>query len=272
MSSIVVPVNFSQNSANAARYAADLALVIGADVHLLYVFQLPVSMSEVPMPEAAYDSFRDSGLDLLNRLTEELTTRSFGKVRITSLMQTGAIEQEIESFCELKKPFLVVMGASANTFENLLVGSSTIKALRHLRYPVLVVPANAKFKTIRKIVIACDRDDIDSGMPHAMPFLRELSRLLGSQLEVVHALSQEESATEASFEYNKWKNDVNILDPALHLISRPDLSHGLTSYLEKQEADWLMVSPKSHSFLEFHRSRSKQLANHCPIPLISLHE
>src|SRR5579872_3990654 len=131
MSSIVVPVNFTDNSANAARYAADLALVTGADIHLLYVFQIPVSLSEVPMPEAAYENLRESGLDLLNRLQKELTTRTFGKIQVTTDMQTGNVENLIETSCASKKPFLVVMGASANTLENILVGSSTIRALHH---------------------------------------------------------------------------------------------------------------------------------------------
>ena len=272
MSSIVVPVNFSANSANAARYATDLAFAMGADIHLLYVFQLPVSLSEVPMPETAFDNLRNSCLELLSDLQQELTTRTFGKVRVTTLMQIGAVEQVIESFCKLKKPLLVVMGASGDTFENLLAGSSTKRALHHLRYPVLVVPANAKFKTIRKIVIACDRSDIDSGMPHALQFLKELTGLLGSQLEAVHAIAQKESASEASIEYNRWKNDVSTLGPALHFINEPHLGQGLCDYTAKHQADWLMVSPKRHSFLEFHRSRSNQLVEKCTVPILSLHE
>jgi nucleotide-binding universal stress UspA family protein len=60
MKSIVVPVDFSTCSANAARYAADLALAIKADLHLIHVILVPVTAAELNMTESVYRDFHVS--------------------------------------------------------------------------------------------------------------------------------------------------------------------------------------------------------------------
>lgn len=273
MRTIVVPVNFTPNAANAAHYAAAIALAIGANIHLVYVFQIPASMSEVPMPDSVFDEMRDSGLQLLTDLQTALTKQTSGKVRVTTDMQVGGIEAKIDSACKQHKPFLVVMGASGHTIENVVNGSTTVRAIRHLPYPVLVIPEKAVFRAVKKIVVACDREDIDSGMPDNMPFFKELSGLLNARLIVVHVLTgREESAAEAIEEYNVWKKEVAAFSPEIHFVRRPRVEDGINDYLADHEADWLMVFPKMHSVLEFHKSRTKQIIQTCVLPVMSLHE
>jgi nucleotide-binding universal stress UspA family protein len=273
MHSIVVPVNFTANSANAARYAADMARAIGAEIHLINVFELPVSMSEVPMPESVFQELRDDGFELLSGLQTELTKQTSGKVTIFTDLEIGGIEAKLEAFCHRRQPLLVVMGATGDKFPAMLDGSNTARALHRLPYPILVVPAGAQFHAIGKIIVACDKEDIDNGMPAALPFLQELSDLLGAGLEVVHVLTNgEESAAEAIEEYNVWKKDAAALAPELHFVRQPRVEDGLTEYLRHHHADWVIVFPKSHSVLEFHHSKSKKIVEHCVIPVMSVHE
>ncbi|HWB90330.1 MAG TPA: universal stress protein [Puia sp.] len=273
MRSIVAPVNFSANASNAARYAADMALAIGAGLHLIYVFQVPASVSEVPLPESVFDEMRDGGLELLDDLKAELTKRTAGKIKITTDLEIGGVEAEIKAFCKRQNPFLVIMGASGHQLENVLDGSATVRAVRRLPYPVLVIPENATFRTVKKIVLACDKEDIDGGMSDNMTFLKEISGLMKAELIVLHVLTnREESAAGAIEEYNVWKKEVSAFHPEIHFIRRPRVDEGINDYLASHESDWLMVFPKSHSLLEFHRSRAKQIVQTCAVPVMSLHE
>jgi len=273
MRSIVVPVNFAPNAANAARYAADIALAIGANLHLIYVMQIPASVSEVPLPESVFDTMRDSGYELLTDFQTKLTKRTGGKVGVATDLEIGGTEAKIESYCKQIKPFMVIMGASGDTLANVINGSTTVRAIRHLPYPVLVIPGDAKFEAIKKIVVACDKEDIDSGMPDNMTFLKELSELLKARLVVVHVLTDsEESSAEAIEEYNVWKKGVAAFHPEMHFVRRPRVEDGINDYLASHEADWLMVFPKSHSVLEFHKSRTRQIVQSCTVPVMSLHE
>lgn len=273
MRSIVVPVNFTANSANAARYASDLAMAIRADIHLVYVFQPPASVAEIPLPDAVYDEMRNSGEDLLQELSGQLVKHTAGMVRIYTDMEIGGIGPRLDAFCKLRNPLLVVMGASGHGLPNVLEGSHTLQAMRRLRYPVLVVPAKAEWHPVHRIVAACDKEDIDAGLPGALHFLDELSRLLHARLEVVHVITHSEgNACDAIAEYNIWKKDVRALAPELHFVHRSQVQNGVSDYLEIHPADWLMVFPKSHSCLEFHKSRAKQIVLTCAIPVMSVHE
>lgn len=273
MQSIVVPVNFTADSANAARYAADMARAIGAEIHLINVFEIPVSVSQVPLPESVFQGLRENSLQLLSGLQAELTIRTVNQVPIFTNLEIGSIESRLEAFCESRKPLLVVMGATGNHLPSILDGSNTATALRRLSYPILVVPAGAIFHPVEKIVLACDREDIDSGMPDTLPFLQKLGDLLGARLEVLHVLTTgEESAAEAVGEYNVWKTEAAVLAPELHFVRQPRVEDGLTEYLGRHPADWVMVFPKSHSALEFHRSRSRKIMGHCLVPVMSVHE
>lgn len=273
MRSIIVPVNFTANSATAARYAADLAVAIKADIHLVYVFQPPVSAAEIPLPESVYEEMRNSGEELLQEMSNLLAKHTSGAVKVYTDMEIGSIRSRLEAYCQFRNPFLVVMGSSGNGLANVLEGSHTVQAIRRLRYPVLVVPPKGEWHPVHKIVAACDKEDIDSGLPGALPFLDELSQLLHARLEVVHVITNGDgSAADAIAEYNVWKRDIKALAPELHFVRQTHVQNGVSDYLENHQADWLMVFPKSHSFLEFHKSRAKQIVLTCAIPVMSVHE
>ncbi|HLZ89081.1 MAG TPA: universal stress protein [Puia sp.] len=272
MKSIVVPVNYTPNSANAARYAADLALSIGADIHLFHTFQVPMSIAEVPMPEPVFDELQNNGLDLLKNLSAELVNRGSGRIRVSTEMQIGTVESALEQFCKEKEPLLVVMGATGGGLENALLGSNTVRAVRHLPYPILVVPEDAHFQPIKNVVVACDREDLFLGLPVATPVLRELSGLPDVRLEVVHVITGEESASEFTEAYNRWKGQVKGMQPELHFVRGAGVEEGLTEHLRGRPADLVLVFPKRHGLLEFHRSHARRLVLHCAVPVMSLHE
>jgi nucleotide-binding universal stress UspA family protein len=48
MRTIIAPTDFSAVSLNAVNYAADLAVAINAELILLHVVQIPITVSEIP--------------------------------------------------------------------------------------------------------------------------------------------------------------------------------------------------------------------------------
>ncbi|GGA94449.1 universal stress protein [Puia dinghuensis] len=274
MKSIVVPVNYTKNAANAARYAADLALSLGADIHLVYVFEIPLTLSEAPLPPGAFEELELGKVTLLRDLKRELTARTTEPLNITTTIEVGNVETQLEVFCKTKDPFLVVMGASGNGIDNIFAGSNTILAVRQLPYPVLVVPEKASFNSIGKIVVACDREDILTGLPSALPYLKELGRHLpGTRVEILHVITdKEESTTELEEAYNSWKGEVSSLLPILHFIRRSKVENGIDDYLKGCVAGLVMVFPKNHGPLEFHKSQARKVVLHCALPVMSVHE
>ena len=119
MRTIIVPVNFSKNSTNAAHYAADLARTIGAELNLVHVFQAPMVIPEVPIPENVLEEMRDTNLSLLKDLAADLRKRTDDKIKVSIDMKIGATEKKIESFCQNKKTHCCLMQVDGNLFHSI---------------------------------------------------------------------------------------------------------------------------------------------------------
>ncbi|MBK8610684.1 MAG: universal stress protein [Chitinophagaceae bacterium] len=58
---------------------------------------------------------------------------------------------ELKEVCERVKPYTVVMGSQGKTAaEHILFGSHATHAIKDLEWPVITVPPNAKYTTIKK--------------------------------------------------------------------------------------------------------------------------
>ena len=271
MRKIVAPVSFAANAVNAARYAADLAAAIDAELHLVYVLPQPNPLTRRPMPDFVYQDMRDSGYIMLNDLCMELMKRIGKKVPISTHLETGDVPGRLQEFCRRIKPFLVVMGAGESLMEE-PDNSNTLRAMQRLPYPLLIIPADAGFHGIHQVAIACEQEDVFSGVSTALPFLKELHTLLGAKFDMVHVVVSGQSIERTLQEYDSLKATLEGFGRELHIIRQDAVEEGVQYYLSRHPVDLLLVLPKKHALIEFHRSRAKEIAVNCPVPVMSLHE
>jgi nucleotide-binding universal stress UspA family protein len=272
MKSIVVPVDFSACSANAARYAADLALAIKADLHLIHVIQVPVTAAELNMTESVYRDMVEGANISLKKMQADLTKRTQQRIRIDILVDAGNVADKVRDLCRQVSAYAIVLGASGPKLEKFLAGSPVGSLLRQLDYPVLIVPETAVFKQFRRILLAFDLDDIGCGMPHSLPLLKDLREHFGSRFDIITVETGKVMSDEAScFECGGWKEQLKELYPEVHYIRKAKVEEGIMEYLGHHEADLVMVFPKKHGFFDFHVSQSRRLAQNSPIPVLSLH-
>src|SRR6185312_1717858 len=186
-------------------------------------------------------------------------------------METGAVSYRLGKYCEAIKPFMVVMGAVASAFDRFLAGSPTLEALRHLPYPLLVIPANVEFEKPERILLACDFEDIENGMAGAVTFLRDLKDLFGPDFQVINVTTAaEEGQGEAKYAFSAWRSRLRDIHPELNFLHTRTVVDGVEEYLDEHPADWLIVFPKKHAFL--HRSQTRKLVLHSHVPVMSIHE
>lgn len=257
MRSIVVAVDFTASAVNAAHYAADLALAMQTDIHLLHVFEVPVIPAEAPVG-CVFDEMEKNARDLLDSLSADLQNRTRRQVTITAVLEIGSPVSKIGEFCKREKPLLTVMGTPG---------------IRTLPCPVLVVPPGAMFRAIRKIAIACDLTELQQSMPVSLTFLKDLKDIFACHFEVISVATEKASRKEnADFELYQWKEWAKDVIPELHFIKAASIDDGIRDYLLDHDIDWLMVFPKHHGLWEFHQSQSKKILLNCPVPVISIHE
>lgn len=272
MKSIVVPINFSPCAINAAHYAADLAEVIHADLHLIHVIQVPVNTAELMMTQEVYEEMVQAADASLKELQVELTRRTHHKVQIDTTLDAGSIAAKVKGRCQELQPYALVLGATGPTFEKFLAGSPVASLLHNLDCPVLVVPETHTFQPLRRILLACDLDDLGSGMPRSLPLLKDLREHFGSRFDILTVeTAKVRSDGEYVFQSASCKIELKELYPEFHHIRKPKVEEGILEYLAHNEADLILVFPKKHGFLDFHTSQSRKVAQHSPVPVLSLH-
>lgn len=272
MKSIVVPVNFTAHSRNGARYAAEMALALEADIHLLYVEVIPMSPAEIP---ASYflDEMQKSAEESMSELAAELTALTRRQVTVNIILDTGNLQVKLEEVCKRLKPFVVIMGIQTEPELRSTRASDTMNAVRHLTCPLLLIPANIRFHAIRKIAIACDPGELRDGMPVELSFLTELCELFSARLEIVHIAHPDANVSAVgAIRAGQWTSALPPLGPEIRVIEAGSVERGIAKFLSSHEADWLIVFPRQYRFPAFHRSHSIRIVRDCAIPVLSIGE
>ncbi|MFW5876014.1 MAG: universal stress protein [Myxococcota bacterium] len=140
VSRILSPVDFSETSDHALEYAIELARGLGAELHLLHVYQLPMySMPDGALlagPDVA-TRIMDTARESLDALAQRLADRG---VTIERHLTEGVPHQEIERVAKDIGADMVVMGTHGRTgLGHLLLGSVAERVVRTVPAPVLTV-------------------------------------------------------------------------------------------------------------------------------------
>ncbi|MFI5151833.1 MAG: universal stress protein [Chitinophagales bacterium] len=271
MKPIIATTDFTASSINAVNYAADLASAIGAKLILFHAVQLPVVVSDVPMPEPFYEEMLKAAKHDLKEMREKLAMRNKGKVEIEIEILPGSVSHELKEICDQRQPFAIVMGRGAGrSFEQLIIGSETFFAIKQLNYPILVVPESATYKGIKKIGLACDLEADDNALPFAQ--LKELLLAFNPTLDVIHILPKEKVLESGQVaESISLQNHLNVFRPNFHFLSNEKVDEGLSEFAKQHELDLLIVFPRKHDFFGlFHKRVSKSLILHHQLPIMTM--
>jgi nucleotide-binding universal stress UspA family protein len=160
MKRILVPIDFSPNSKNALRVAAEIALKSGAVLEMLHVnlaaiystpFSEYVAVSKYVVEDEQYDETAIVALEKLK--VELLGAPEYKKLDITLRVEEGYLHTSVRNVATEDDVDLVVMGTKgASGIGEFLVGSNTEKVIRTSPCPVLAVPAHTE-KFSPKVVL-----------------------------------------------------------------------------------------------------------------------
>jgi nucleotide-binding universal stress UspA family protein len=272
MKTILVATDFSSAALNAANYAADMALAIDASILLLHVYQLPVVFYEVPVAMTEDDMMRDAEKNI-SELKEQLTLKTSGKIKINTEVIMGVFYPELKTVCERINPYIVVMGSQGSTAaERFLFGGHTVYAMKHLMWPLITVPPQAIFSSVKKIGLACDFDNVVNTIP--IDDVKMLVNDFNAELHILNTGKQEVFNANAVFGPGILEEMIAPLKPNYHFINNENTDEGIMDFAEKNYIDLLLVLPKRHGLLDklLHKSHTSQLVLHSHVPVMALHQ
>jgi len=274
MKKIIVPVDFSPASSNAAVFAGELAAFYGAEILLYHTYETPVAISEFAYPLFDTNELQKAADNELEMLKEKTQSNVRTKITINTKAQMSLLQEGLTELCEQVNPDLVVMGISGkDALTQLLIGSNTIKAIHYLKYPVLVVPLKASFIPVRKIGFACDYRQIQATTP--VPLLKKIVADFNAELHILNIDFQNKNFTADEVHENFILQElIEDIKPEYHSIESENITEGINWFAEKARLDWIVVIPKKHPVIQqiFSRSHTKHLLFHTHLPILCLHQ
>lgn len=142
ISKILCPIDFSDNSDHAARYAVAMAQAYGAELQLLHVIAPPVAA--LPGDQLIPDLVQ-TNIEEIENASRERLERILGDfadlgVTVQSRVIGGIPFLEIIRVAREEEIDLIVMGTHGRTgLEHLLIGSVAERVVRKAPCPVLTV-------------------------------------------------------------------------------------------------------------------------------------
>ncbi|MGE5363935.1 MAG: universal stress protein [Bacteroidota bacterium] len=136
---ILVPVDFSDYSKNALKYAVDYAKVFGAKLYLIYVIEPVVYPADFSMGQVALPSV---DTELNTRAEEELENLAkkeiAGALEYQTIIKMGKPFVEIiDTAGELDIDLIIIATHGHTGVEHMLFGSTAEKVVRKAPCPVL---------------------------------------------------------------------------------------------------------------------------------------
>ncbi|WP_291723508.1 universal stress protein [Bernardetia sp.] len=280
MQKILVPVDFSEPSEAALKYAIHFAQVIGAEIILLHVACAPLpSATNYHLHIGLLKEEIEKGKEKLTYYTNQYTELNYldgsGKLKITPILESeNGILPSIEKAAKQHNAFLVVMGTHGMTrAEEILLGSVTADVIASEKTPaILAIPSNSQFTPWERIVYAGDFSEKDKTV---IEILLELaSYFSNAKVDYLHISNEKEHIEDIErLHYLKAafkQTPVSMLD--FRFRENDDLDDGIDSYLEDYETSVLVMLTQHRGFFEslWHRSKAKEISFHTDIPLLVL--
>lgn len=277
MKTIIITTDFSKSANAAARYAAALAKSIG--IHKLVLYHsydsVPIG-TDIPTTEVIPPHAYEQSLAELKMLQAELGTLlgNDNAIDISVVVNDFPLLRGIELLAEEHDVGFVVAGTTGRSnLEQVLMGSNTVNLASSLKLPLLIVPKDALFVPIHKIVFACDLKKVSRSTP-VNEIDQWLNRLSASLLVLHVDVKGKRIDPDGVTEQDEMHRLLELFHPEYHYTENDDIAGEIEGFARDHGAGLIITIPKSYSFFErlFRQSVSKQLIKKSNIPLLLLQE
>ncbi|PWT99716.1 MAG: hypothetical protein C5B52_10160 [Bacteroidetes bacterium] len=274
MKTFIVPIDFSETSVNAARFAVKLAADSGNVSLILYNSYEKIRSGSDGTPLFNDPDARKKIAEVaLESVKTELLT--IEKVRIECVAEQGDFVDNIEAFIKHHGIEMVIMGITGSTpLEQIVIGSNTLNIIERNICPVLIIPPGSKYHGIKNVVFASDFKEVERTTP-----IQPIKSFLGLVRPTLHVANVDhEHYVELTEDYKKERNKLEGMlapfKPEFYFIRLYDFVETISQFAEDKNIDVIITVPRKHSFITglFKTSNTKKLAYHSHVPILAIHE
>ena len=274
-SSILVPVDFTEVSLNAFRYATQLAYKMDLNLVLLHVFSGSINTNE-PLVIRAGKSRVDVLTDRLKLYTRWYPNEGERLQEVNTQHQVleGSPVKKILEYADEHHVEMIVAGTRDKHSQiDRWLGTVSLGICQKARCPVLVVPKNHVYRGINQVVIASDYHTND---PSLIEKYLRFNRVFAASTSFVHI------ETNVQDQYPYHESQIHEIveaygapnqDYEMVSIKGTDVIAELVNYVKRAKADLLLLVSGERSGLEglLHRSMTAKAVYENNIPTMVIH-
>lgn len=271
MKNILVPIDFSAASHNAAKYAVSLAEIFNSKAIFLNVVADSLIIDE-EAAEATISMRQELIVNNKDLMTKEIKAFSKNhKAKIQGYNEEGSPSDVIMAMANEKKPDMIIMGMKGKGKSNSVFGSTVTAIVRKSSIPVLVIPENAIYQSIDTITFATDFDRGTGSESYSL--LMEIAKKYSAFIQIlnVQKIGKQMSDNEfvgkmgTHYSFESMKHSFNTIEDA-------NVIEGINKFIEEKPCEILVMIAHKHSFFErmLGKVHTKKMSYETKIPLLVL--
>lgn len=261
MHRVIIPVDFSETSLNACRYAAQMFAGKANTTVTLY-------------NNYSNDEDHDVAHNYLESLRKEFLKA--GVINVEYEMEKGGdLIDNIARMAHTTRATLIVMGITGKSaIRQAMFGSNVLKLIDKNLYPVMIIPPDAKYTAMANAAFASDFNNIEDTTPSEL--ISSVLEIFNPKLHIVHVnkdvyVSLPEYLEQGKEVFRKMFEKFNI---DFYFLTLPDFFDAMDNFVRDYNIDLIITVPKhqSNSTSIFKTTHTKRLAYHSHIPILAAHE
>jgi len=285
---ILVPIDFSDYSVNACRYAIGLAERLNAEIKLLHVYYNPI-INSMPLTDTYYYQVnmdeiireievraKENMESFYNDLMEKIERDNIEGVKIDYELISGIASDEIISKSEEYQPEVIIIGTRGQgERENDLIGSVTAKIIENAQRPVLVIPEDSIYQGIATINIMYTTD-FDESDYKAIKKLMSIVAPFDIRLYCVHIGTTDSNVWDKVKMDNlktKLKEQYGDYEIECSIIEEEDFLKGIQKFVRKKNIDIISMVTHKRGVISklFNPSKARKILFRTNIPFLVFH-
>ncbi|GAB2822431.1 universal stress protein [Ferruginibacter profundus] len=260
MLQVIVPLDFSETSFNAAHYACNM-YKNRADVNII-LYHYYSGSEDVATAENYLGTLKT---ELLSFIANIETYTESGDNFIDSLA----------AYAHVKTAYMIVMGLTGKTaLAQRFSGTNTLKIAEKNICPVLIVPEEAKYTKIENVLITSEMKYVEE-----TPTLLAVKRVLADFKPALHILNVDDShyislTTAFKTERDKMEELLKEFNPEFYFMRLYDFHEAVNLFAGDKDIDIIIIAPQQHSFYErlFKTQHTKKMIYQSKVPVLAVHE
>ena len=269
---ILIPTDFSESARSAFTYAFQMYKGFDdVEFILLNSYEMPKGGSAggvmMNLEEAmAKESEHDLELEV------RYLSKEFSTAKISPVSRYGTLENSVARTCNENDITVVVMGThGASGWKKALIGSNTEKVIENVSTPVIAVPKDWEFRSIKNIVYATDLQRLEN--PESLQPVCKVAEHYDSTIHIIYVA---ESASDIDLEAEVGKLPLNDIfkkrNRKFKVVESDSVEAGIDSYVKEIDADLVVLIPKAATFWQkiFKRSVTEQMCFHTRVPMLAV--